>query len=332
LTWVALESLGRLGRTPQKPHRIFAALRTKKGVIYLMNIAENVERRKHKRLPILVASLKRDEFPGTRHETLMEFEGFDPHWGLPDRLREAAIERDLLTSARLYDALSMLGFQPQDQITAYGVLDVLGGAKININKNDVYEAFASPIFFVPLRQETRGRGRPMRWYRLATPNEIMRRLVIDDVDDATSPLTEQDLASPAAYRAGLQRGMQQRQPEISRAALARRLGVSKATTRNYDRRNGTRIEARFVCIDMSVYENWTDVFRLYESKRDRRYCLKIYPWNGHPPYLAPLKMVVAATHIKAGSRVEIVEQTTNGYALHPRHTRLYALPTEFVMI
>lgn len=297
-----------------------------------MNIAENVERRKHKRLPILVASLKRDEFPGSHHETLMEFENFDPHWGLPDRLREAAIERDLLTSARVYDALSMLDIQPQDEITAYGVLDALMGAKIDINKNHVYEAFASPIFFVPLRQEVKGRGRPMRWYRLATLNEIMRRLGIADVDEPTSPLTEQDLASPAAYRAGLQRGMQQRQPEISRAALARRLGVSKATTRNYDRRNGTRIEARFLCIDMSVYENWTDVFRLYESKRDRRFCLKITPWNGHPPYLAPLKMVVAATHIKSGCRVEIVEQTTNQYALHPRHTHLYALQSDVMMV
>jgi hypothetical protein len=108
--------------------------------------------------------------------------------------------------------------------------------------------------------------------------------------------------------------------------------VSKATTRNYDRRNGTRIEPRFLCIDMSVYENWTDVFRLYESKRDRRYCLKITPWNGRPPYLAPLQMVVAAVHIKAGSRVEIVEQITNQYTLHPRHSQLYELQTGLMMV
>ncbi len=297
-----------------------------------MNIAENVARRKHKRLPILISSLKRDEIPGSHHETLMEFEGFDPHWGLPDRLREAAIERDLLTSARVYDALMMRGIQPQDEITAYGALDVLLPAHIEINKNQVYEAFRSPVFFLPLRQEAKGRGRPMRWYRLATLNEIARAFHIGEIDDSTSPLTETDLASTAAYRAGLQRGMQQRQPEISRASLARRLGVTKGTTRNYDRRNGTQIEPRFLGIDMSVYENWTDVFRLYQGKKDRRYCLKVFPWNGKAPYLAPLQMVVAATNIKVGNRVEIVEQITNQYALHPRHQHLYALQSGLMMV
>jgi hypothetical protein len=109
-----------------------------------MSITEKLLHRKQQSRPIYKIDALRVDLPGSHHDTVMEFEGFDPHWGLPDRLREAAIERGLHTAVRIYDGLMMSGVRPGDEITAYGALEWLLEANIQTSKNRVYEAIQSP--------------------------------------------------------------------------------------------------------------------------------------------------------------------------------------------
>jgi hypothetical protein len=291
-----------------------------------MNIAENLQRRK---LFASVSAQIEADFPTditTNHDSLMLRDGYDPFWGLPDRLREAALSRDLTTAPRLYDGLHMSGVTHEGEFTAAMLLTFFAHNGIHANKNQVYAALKAPEFFVPVRIEGGKRARPTHWYRMATFDEVALAFGIRDPAEETSPLSKADLESPATYRAGLQRGIQYRDPRVSRDALSRRLNVSKAATRYYDYLNGTKIEFQFEYHEVWRFENQEDLIKEFIAKKDRRFFLRIDTNDGKKPIAAPLDLMIARVNIRDGNLLDVVEQATNHYTLNPRHQRLYEPP------
>jgi hypothetical protein len=292
-----------------------------------MNIVENLQIRKP--FAFLSAQIEADfpEFPSTNHEFFLMRDGFNPQWGLPDRLREAALALKMSNALRIYDGLHMSGVTNKYEFTAKMVEEFFEEKELHVNKNQVYAAVKVPEFFVHVRTVKRGKGggagSSTNWYRIATFAEVAGAFGISDPADDTSPLSKADLESPSTYRAGLQRGFQERDPRVSRDALSRRLNVSKATTRQYDFWNGTKIEFQFEFHEVWRYENWDDVLKEFIAKKDRRFFLHIDPNDGKKPFAAPLDLMIARVNARAGKLVDVVEQTTNHYTVNARHQRLY---------
>lgn len=84
------------------------------------------------------------------------------------------------------------------------------------------------------------RGRPAQAYKLPSADEVARQLRIGRTP--SDELKPDDLRGLTAYRVALYRELIRRQPDFyTRGWLAGRLGVSKRTVRDYDKRAGIKV-------------------------------------------------------------------------------------------
>jgi hypothetical protein len=182
-------------------------------------------------------------------------------FGLHNRTREWLLQRSRVSAARVLDGLYLAGVEAGAALTERAVWDAL--KPFGIGRRAVMEAlstdlpdgrlFVSPPYppFAEKRASdhldrdkecdsdrgvtrVKNRGRPARGYLVPSPEEVARRLGLrTGVRDV---LKAEDLSSGTHYRQALYRALYERRPgQYPRRWLARRLGISKWTSRRYDK-------------------------------------------------------------------------------------------------
>ena len=190
--------------------------------------------------------------------------------GLPNAIREALLQRDLVSIARLFDGLIMAGMERKTQFTekaacdlvrAYGIgrrtvqaalrslraltespqtpqktLDANAAIRENKRKNN--------CSFVTSANRVKTFGRPAQIYVLPTNGQLYRWLGVRP--SGSDRLDSAALQSPTAYRQAMQKALIERRPgHYSRGWLAGRLGISVWTSRRYDRALGVTVQPSY---------------------------------------------------------------------------------------
>ena len=207
--------------------------------------------------------------------------------GLPNAVREKLLQLGLERVARVLDGLLLAGFragqrftaaQAQRALTVYG----LGRNAIRAALKAVFgdASPASPLdppttpanaakrcaeetkqcLFGRVANPVKTPGRPAEVYVVPAIGELCDRLALTGkartLGDALRP---EDLASPAAYRLALHTALIRRAPgRYPRRWQARRLGISAATVRRYERRAGVQVTPVY----QSTPLGWRSINRL----------------------------------------------------------------------
>lgn len=254
-------------------------------------------------------------------------------------LREWLLAHDMAAAARMLDGLCMVGMQAGDLFTERQACEAL--AQYGIGRRSVmaaldavyapgcwlFETASFPPLNPPIRanaasdadglnnscEMSRGAkrvkcaemGRKPRLYRLPDAKLVAEKLGLKaGGGDALEP---EDLASPRAYRQALHRLLFERRPgQYARRWLAARLGVSRWTTRRYER------AAQVYC--QPVYAthalDWhTAQSMLPEVERDAGQFIEDAAGKRYPALQA-----VAFKLLKAGRQVFLRRQEANYFA------------------
>jgi hypothetical protein len=253
--------------------------------------------------------------PGTHHDQLFYWEGYDPHWGLPNCLREKLLQIGLGESSMVLDACLMCGLDRGDQFTFDALWEQLQQQGIAISKALVRRALKTEIF--PVMSIRKGkRGRPQDRFTLPSIEYLVNKYEAG-YWLTTDPLEKTDLSSLKAYRAALHREFIRRCPgDYSRVFLGRRLGVSKSATINYESDGVVKHRPRYRRNPLNVYANPLDLVpAVHESWAT---WLEIEPLDYQKetpdePFRAPPKQIIAALWLSRGANVTLVTQQTNSY-------------------
>lgn len=262
---------------------------------------------------------RRDErlsLPGTHHDQLSYWEGYDPNWGLPNCLREKLLQIGLGEAALVLDACLMTGHDQGDEFTFDALWARLQAKGIKVSQNLVYRALKTEIFpAVSIRKQRR--GRPQRRFTVPSIKDLVDKYQAGDWL-TTDPLEPEDLSSLRNYRAALHREFIRRCPgDYSRAFLGSRLGVSKSATAFYEKdgivkkrpqHRRTPLNYYMNPLDLvpTVRESWATWLEIekYDDKQER-YCGE--------PFRAPPRKIIAALWLSRGANVTLVTQQTNTY-------------------
>lgn len=259
---------------------------------------------------------RRDErlpLPGTHHDQLFYWEGYDPSWGIPNCLREKLLQIDLGEAALVLDACIITGLDRGDQFTFDGLWEHLQRKGINISEGLVRRALTTGIFpSMSIRQPKR--GRPQMRFTVPSIEYLVNKYEAGSWL-TTDPLECEDLSSLRDYRAALHREFIRRHPgNYSRAFLGRRLGVSKAATINYDRKAGVKSRPRYTRNPLNVYVNPLDLVpAVRESYATWLEIEKVNYNRKFEPFRAPPRKIIAALWLSRGANVTLVTQQTNAY-------------------
>jgi hypothetical protein len=266
-------------------------------------------------LKFIERSDERLPLPGTNHDQLFYWQGYDPAWGLPNCLREKLLQIGLGEAALVLDACLTCGLDRGDQFTFDGLWERLKRKGINMSEGLVRRALATGIFpSMSIRQS--GRGRPQIRFTVPSIESLVNRYESGSWL-TTDPLEPEDLGSLRNYRAALHREFIRRHPgNYSRAFLGRRLGVSKAATINYDRKVGVKSRPRYTRNWLNAYVNGLDfVSTVRENWAAWLEIEKVDDARKSEPFRAPPRKIIAALWLSRGANVTLVTQQTNAYWL-----------------
>ncbi|MEO8609073.1 MAG: hypothetical protein ABI690_14380 [Chloroflexota bacterium] len=256
---------------------------------------------------------ERIPLPGTHHDQLFYWQGYDPNWGLPNCLREKLLQIGLGEAALVLDACLITGLDRGDEFTFDALWARLQEQGINISKGLVRRALKTEVFpAISIRQPQRGRPQ----IRFTVPDI---KYLVNKFEAGywltTDPLELQDLSSLRNYRAALHREFIRRHPgNYSRAFLGRRLGVSKAATINYDRKAGVKSRPRYSRNPLNVYMNPLDLVPTVRASWATWLEIEKLDYNcKSEPFRAPPRKIIAALWLSRGANVTLVTQQTNEY-------------------
>ncbi|MFW5748450.1 MAG: bifunctional DNA primase/polymerase [Chloroflexota bacterium] len=286
--------------------------------------------------------------------------------GLPNRLREVLIQRDLVNAARLLDGLLLAGVRPGAHLTAAAAYALVG--PYGIGRNQVFAVFKTMLddgrlLFDTVSQSdvqaqtpsprtphppdanaasgSAGKTKQCLFGRVAEPVKTMKQaggrparvIILPGIDALcerlnlpplradhrySDRLRPDALRSPAAYRAALHAALVKRAPgRYTRRWQARRLGVSRATCRRYDRRGGLAVQPYYHLRRVTwhtlrtLLDDEPQPGRFLQDEQGRRY---------------PALATVARMMLARGRRLMLLVQGANHYAAGPvptaalRHT------------
>lgn len=237
---------------------------------------------------------------------------FDGRHGLPNSLREALLGVKQGEAALALDALFAAGFSIGKTFTVQSALRKLREVGIATSEALMRRALNSGLFPSIMLRSGR-RGRPTRQYQMPDVMVLIQQYA-RGVYSATDELSLGDLHTLNHYRQSLHREFIRRAPGIySRAFLARRLGIGKRTTRNYDLRVGIKAIRRLSQQNLKYLSNWQDLVSTGHSGLN---WLRIQFDDGRF-FDAPLLVGIAERHLwKMGVQgVYLVTQLCNRYLL-----------------
>jgi hypothetical protein len=253
--------------------------------------------------------------PGTHHDQLFYWESYDPHWGLPNCLREKFLQIGLGESSLVLDACLMCGLDRGAQFTFDALWARLQKQGIAISEGLVGRALRSGVFPAMSIRKAK-RGRPQIRFTLPSIEYLANKYEAGHWF-TTDPLEKTDLGSLKAYRAALHREFIRRCPgDYSRVFLGRRLGVSKSATINYESDGVVKHRPRYRRTPLNVYVNPLDL--VPAVRESWATWLEIEPLDYQKetpdqPFRAPPKQIIAALWLSRGANVTLVTQQTNSY-------------------
>lgn len=234
---------------------------------------------------------------------------FDGRHGLPNSVREAMLQAGLGKTALLLDALRARFYDDGKQFTVKEIEQDFWDHGLQLTDALIRDALKCDVFRTTLRATA---GRSVVVYEMPTLKALVERFA-NGFWSVTDELLFDDLQSLRAYREGLHRALIQRRPGIySRKFLSQRLGVGKRTTRNYDKRQGIKVDYRELENgEFMFYDNWQ---QFIDDATPGQNWLRIYKPDGS--YMdAPLRHgIVLKWFHKAGHQVRMVTQLANRYS------------------
>jgi hypothetical protein len=234
-----------------------------------------------------------------------------PMTGLPNSVREALLGADLGDSALLLDAMIRCRYKTGKIFTRKQLLDSLRENGLKVPDGVIQRGLDEKVFVVGkiLALGTKRRGRPTLAYHMPAIADLVRTWCWG-VDTASDRLCETDFVSLKAYRIALHREFINRDPgDYSRAFLGRRLGVSEATTRNYDKLAGITVTERKK--EHLIGEDWRSVFDFKPGRAIYRW-LKIVVDDG---LQFCCKFSAETVRLwKDRAKIYVVVQLTNSYS------------------
>lgn len=162
-------------------------------------------------------------------------------------------------------------------------------------------------------------GRRSAVYTLPSPTDVLSELNLPQ-STISDQLTGDAFASLAAYRRELhQRFLERRPDEYSRVLLARRLGVSRVTTLNYEAAINAAGKVKVLVVPQFTYTRIThkNIGALPLQASPVKGCMWIEKHSAPNviPQKAPLVRVVALEWLKAGHEVYLTKQLPNYYSV-----------------
>jgi hypothetical protein len=267
---------------------------------------------------------------------------------LSNELRAALARAGDTASARVLDALYMLGWQPGRIFTRAEAIKALSGKdspvrvapwsvrlalepgttkdRETIKSKKNYCGFFPPYILQLVTMEKSHnkskvpRGRRSKSYKLPAPGEIAERLGVELKPAHTDPIEPAKLTNKADYRAEIYATLPRLKPgTYSRKTLADRIGASKRTAQNYDKRAGLKVTERFERVPITG-EKLAELPETLEPGTKRNLWLEngeLYTLGkskGKPRRFAPtLTGAQRALESSPGKALYLVTQKTNHY-------------------
>lgn len=232
----------------------------------------------------------------------------DGRLGLPNSVREGMLQAGAGDSALVLDALLACGWGPGKAFTFRKVLAYLRQAGLKMGEALIRRGIA--LFKTSKTKPTC--GRPEIIYQIPMMQALVS-LYASGFHSVTDELEASDLQSLKTYREGLHRELIKRRPGIySRFFLSQRLGISKRTSRNYDKAVGIKVQKRESEESHLTYiDNWEQLVR---GAQKGKQWLRIYFDDGRVSN-TPLNVgIVQAYAWKPGCKVKLVTQLANRYS------------------
>lgn len=258
--------------------------------------------------------------------------------GLGNAVREWLLGHELAALARVLDGLYAVGIKPNACFTELQACQKL--AQLKVGRRSIMTALKasigdSAVFDSPLYppesanaanrsddlnnscEMSRGamrvkilkRGRPARLYRMPSPNDIAEKIGIKTTVSDVVPT--HDFASARAYRQALHKQLLERRPgHYTRAWLGTRLGVSRWTTRRYEKAANLYVKPAY---DMQAL-SWTSAGKLPQTLADVSYGTFLEASDGSR---YPALRGIAFKLLKQGHEPMLKHQRPNYYSVEP---------------
>lgn len=276
--------------------------------------------------------------------------------GLSNAVRETLLQAGCAAVARVLDGLYAVGVKGTAELTEAEICSRLQAVKVG--RRSIMKAltaqFGEQLFFDVVQsphippeyanaasdrdnlnnscEMSRGakrvnnsrRGRPARYYRIPTPDDVALLLGIEATGSDT--LGAHELSNTRLYRQALHERLLARRPgSYPRAWLSHRLGVSRWTTRRYESALGIQVSPIFVEQPLS----WANATVLPEDARDLSYGVFIQIQNGQR---YPALRGVAFRLLKQGKRPVLKHQQVNHYEVKAASVGIPTPQTEWVSV
>lgn len=216
--------------------------------------------------------------------------------------RETLLQEGAGYTALVADALYKVGFQPGQQFTASDALIALKPLQTppKVIRNGLYHS----LF--------RRRGRRNMVFTMPEANEARKAVSASNLKIRDN-LPSTAFKSLKAYRMALHCALIKRRPgKYTRGLLARRLAVSKQTTRNYDKECGHVVSPDYTILPLLPSD--LDSMPTHKIKGCKRRCWIAYDEaTGFMEKNAPPIKAIALQWLKQGKNVYLYEQTSNYY-------------------
>lgn len=216
--------------------------------------------------------------------------------------RETLLQEGSGYTALVADALYKAGFNPGQQFTSNDAIIALKPFKTppKVIRNGLYHS----LF--------RRRGRRNMVFTMPEANEARKSVSASNLK-IRDTLPETAFKSLKAYRVALHCALIKRRPgKYTRGLLARRLGVSKQTTRNYDKECGHSVSPDYVILPLLPSD--IDSMPTHKIKGGtRRRWIAYDEATGFMEKNAPPVKAIALKWLSQGKKVYIYEQAANFY-------------------
>jgi hypothetical protein len=258
--------------------------------------------------------------------------------GLGNAVREWLLANNLVAFSRVVDGLYAVGVRPGEVFSEFKACQQL--AQLKIGRRSIMVAlkagiagkcvFESPLYPPEEANAAKGlgdlnnscemsrgakrvkivkRGRPARLYRLPSPDEIAGLIGLKST--ASDRVIASDLCSPKAYRQALHKQLLDRRPgHYPRAWLGKRIGVSRWTTRRYEKAANLYVRPTYTIQTLT----WLSAANLPQSSADTSYGTFLET-SDRKRY--PAVRGLAFKLLKQGREPVLKQQQSNYYAVSP---------------
>lgn len=233
------------------------------------------------------------------------------HHALSNEVREFMLTHGAANSALLLDALYSLNYTTSRTFTVAEIVELT--RVYDISERLIRSALQSPLFRRGLRLSG---GRPSIVYTIPSPQQVLHWYMLYDARETSDTLPPAAFTSVHSYRKHMHAAMIARltfinggEFKLSRGVMARRLGVTADTIRNYERDLPVTVTPHITANLVNSLTQWQ---LPPVNTHDHSQYLRIERPDGKVRRY-PLVRAIAIMAMKAGAKVYHMRQHTNYY-------------------